>query len=67
MQAVRGVSWERVHPERVDELRRLWAEGVPTRTIAQGLGVSMSTLWLVTCRLGLPRRQSPVPGKVPSP
>jgi hypothetical protein len=63
MQAVRGVSWERVHHERVDELRRLWADGVRNRAIAQQLGMSPSTLWLVTCRLGLPRRQPPVRSK----
>lgn len=37
-------------------IRRMWAEGVPRRMIAQYLGVSKSTVALRAKELGLPKR-----------
>jgi GcrA cell cycle regulator len=47
-------------PERDDELRKLWAEGLPTAAIGEAMGLSKNSLVGRAHRLGLPSRPSPI-------
>lgn len=47
--------------DRVDELRRMWAEGLSSLEIATALGVSKNTVIGKAYRIGLAARPSPVP------
>ena len=48
-------------PERTDLLKSLWNEGLPTSQIGVRLGVSKNAVVGKAHRLGLPKRQSPIP------
>ena len=50
--------------EVVDELRRMWAEGLTTSEIAKSLGVSKNSIVGKVHRLGLSGRPSPIKRKV---
>lgn len=47
--------WE-MTGDNAERLRALWDAGVPTRTMAKALNISVSTLWLATKRMDLKRR-----------
>jgi len=47
--------------ERVQALRHLWAAGIPVMRIGRQLGTSGNAVSSKAHRLGLPRRESPMP------
>jgi len=49
--------WETVAKDNVQRFTVLWNSGLPTRRMAEVLEVSISTLWKVRKRLGLPPRR----------
>lgn len=50
-------------PERTEQLVALWNEGIPTSQMGRRLGVSKNAVVGKAHRLGLPKRQSPIPTK----
>jgi len=46
--------------ERLDELKKLWAEGVSISQIGEALGVSRNAIAGKAHRMGLPKRPSPI-------
>jgi hypothetical protein len=58
--ATRGLLWERHNQAKLDDLRKMWADGVPTRDLARKLDMSPSTLAQVRRRLGMTPRGSPI-------
>ena len=46
--------------ERLDELKRLWAEGLSISQIGEALGVSRNAIAGKAHRMGLPKRPSPI-------
>ena len=46
--------------ERLDELRKLWAEGLSITQIGEALGVSRNAIAGKAHRMGLPKRPSPI-------
>jgi GcrA cell cycle regulator len=50
-------------PKRTEALIKLWKSGVPTSEIGRKLKVTKNAVVGKAHRLGLPKRQSPIPGK----
>lgn len=50
-------------PERTAALMALWSEGLPASEIGRRLGVTKNAVVGKVHRLGLPKRQSPIPEK----
>ena len=46
--------------ERLDELKKLWAEGLSISQIGEALGVSRNAIAGKAHRMGLPKRPSPI-------
>ena len=46
--------------ERLDELKKLWAEGLSISLIGEALGVSRNAIAGKAHRMGLPKRPSPI-------
>ena len=46
--------------ERLDELKKLWAEGLSISQIGEALGVSRNAIAGKAHRIGLPKRPSPI-------
>ena len=53
----RGNVWT---DERLDELKKLWAEGLSISQIGEALGVSRNAIAGKAHRMGLPKRPSPI-------
>lgn len=49
--------WEAVNKDKIQRFTVLWTSGLPTRRMAEVLECSISTLWKVRKRLGLPPRK----------
>ncbi len=49
--------------ERTEQLVALWKEGIPTSQMGRRLGVTKNAVVGKAHRLGLPKRQSPIPSK----
>jgi GcrA cell cycle regulator len=52
-----GMDWT---GQQIQELRKLWAEGLSTRRIGERMGISKNAVVGKAHRLGLPERESPV-------
>lgn len=55
--------WEHQAPTNVERYTALEAARTPIRAMARELGISLSTLWMVRRRLGLPLRCAPSGGR----
>jgi IS30 family transposase len=51
--------WEHRKVGNLDRFMVLWNEGLPIRAIALRLGISLSTVWMVTKRHNLQRAHTP--------
>jgi len=53
------LPWETTGEDNTERFTALWHSGMPTRRMAKTLEISISTLWKVRKRLGLPPRGAP--------